>query len=73
MPRSLPAAADPDSESSTSGSASKDRPKAICSDLNATYRRLDTQSLTHAVLSAVRLGIIDLHSAPDPDAEGDDR
>jgi len=23
-------------------------------------RRLDTQSLTHAVLSAVRLGIIDL-------------
>ena len=39
--------------------------KTVHNHLNATYRRLDTQSLTHAVLSAVRLGIIDLHSAPD--------
>ena len=37
--------------------------------LNATYRRLDTQSLTHAVLSAVRLGIIDLYSDPEPEAD----
>jgi DNA-binding NarL/FixJ family response regulator len=44
--------------------------KTVHNHLNATYRRLDTQSLTHAVLSAVRLGIIDLHSAPDPDTEG---
>lgn len=36
--------------------------KTVHNHLNATYRRLDTQSLTHAVLSAVRLGIIDLHS-----------
>jgi DNA-binding NarL/FixJ family response regulator len=43
--------------------------KTVHNHLNATYRRLDTQSLTHAVLSAVRLGIIDLHSAPEP--EGD--
>jgi DNA-binding NarL/FixJ family response regulator len=35
--------------------------KTVHNHLNATYRRLDTQSLTHAVLSAVRLGIIDLH------------
>ena len=39
--------------------------KTVHNHLNATYRRLDTQSLTHAVLSAERLGIIDLHSAPD--------
>ena len=39
--------------------------KTVHNHLNATYRRLDTQSLTHAVLSAVRLGIIDLHSTPD--------
>ena len=39
--------------------------KTVYNHLNAIYRRLDTQSLTHAVLSAVRLGIIDLHSAPD--------
>lgn len=39
--------------------------KTVHNHLNATYRRLDTQSLTHAVLSAVRLGIIDLHSSPD--------
>ncbi len=39
--------------------------KTVHNHLNATYRRLDTQSLTHAVLSAVRLGIIDLHSAPE--------
>lgn len=38
--------------------------KTVHNHLNATYRRLDTQSLTHAVLSAVRLGIIDLHSEP---------
>ena len=35
--------------------------KTVHNHLNAIYRRLDTQSLTHAVLSAVRLGIIDLH------------
>jgi len=46
--------------------------KTVHNHLNATYRRLDTQSLTHAVLSAVRLGIIDLHSEPYPDADGDD-
>ena len=34
--------------------------KTVHNHLNATYRRLDTQSLTHAVLSAVRLGIIQL-------------
>lgn len=39
--------------------------KTVHNHLNATYRRLDTQSLTHAVLSAVRLGIIDLHSEPE--------
>ncbi|MBU6217320.1 MAG: response regulator transcription factor [Acidobacteria bacterium] len=43
--------------------------KTVHNHLNATYRRLDTQSLTHAVLSAVRLGIIDLYSDPDPEAE----
>ena len=37
--------------------------KTVHNHLNAIYRRLDTQSLTHAVLSAVRLGIIDLHEA----------
>jgi DNA-binding NarL/FixJ family response regulator len=42
--------------------------KTVHNHLNATYRRLDTQSLTHAVLSAVRLGIIDLHGRN----EGDD-
>jgi DNA-binding NarL/FixJ family response regulator len=41
--------------------------KTVHNHLNATYRRLDTQSLTHAVLSAVRLGIIDLHSDSDED------
>ncbi|HKY16031.1 MAG TPA: response regulator transcription factor [Microthrixaceae bacterium] len=40
--------------------------KTVHNHLNAIYRRLDTQSLTHAVLSAVRLGIIDLdHNDPD--------
>jgi DNA-binding NarL/FixJ family response regulator len=34
--------------------------KTVHNHLNAIYRRLDTQSLTHAVLSAVRLGIINL-------------
>jgi len=34
--------------------------KTVHNHLNAIYRRLDTQSLTHAVLSAVRLGIIQL-------------
>ena len=37
--------------------------KTVHNHLNAIYRRLDTQSLTHAVLSAVRLGIIDLHDS----------
>ena len=43
--------------------------KTVHNHLNATYRRLDTQSLTHAVLSAVRLGIIDLYSDPEPDPD----
>ncbi|MEZ5382521.1 MAG: response regulator transcription factor [Microthrixaceae bacterium] len=34
--------------------------KTVHNHLNAIYRRLDTQSLTHAVLSAVRKGIIHL-------------
>ena len=34
--------------------------KTVHNHLNSIYRRLDTQSLTHAVLSAVRLGIIEL-------------
>jgi DNA-binding NarL/FixJ family response regulator len=36
--------------------------KTVHNHLNAIYRRLDAQSLTHAVLSAVRLGIIDLNT-----------
>ena len=36
--------------------------KTVYSHLNAIYRRLDTQGLTHAVLSAVRKGIIHLDS-----------
>ncbi|CAB4532599.1 unannotated protein [freshwater metagenome] len=39
--------------------------KTVHNHLNAIYRRLDTQSLTHAVLSAVRLGIIDLRPTTD--------
>ncbi len=35
--------------------------KTVHNHLNAIYRKLDTQSLTHAVLSAVRLGIIALN------------
>ena len=35
--------------------------KTVHNHLNAIYRRLDTQNLTHAVLSAVRLGIIRLY------------
>ncbi len=42
--------------------------KTVHNHLNATYRRLDTQSLTHAVLSAVRLGIINLDHGEDDDA-----
>jgi DNA-binding NarL/FixJ family response regulator len=42
--------------------------KTVHNHLNAIYRRLDTQSLTHAVLSAVRLGIIDLRDGSDEDA-----
>lgn len=34
--------------------------KTVHNHLNAIYRKLDAQSLTHAVLSAVRLGIIEL-------------
>jgi DNA-binding NarL/FixJ family response regulator len=34
--------------------------KTVHNHLNAIYRRLDAQSLTHAVLSAVRLGIIEI-------------
>ncbi len=36
--------------------------KTIHNHLNSIYRKLDTQSLTHAVLSAVRMGIIDLNA-----------
>ena len=36
--------------------------KTVYNHLNAIYRRLDTQSLTYAVLSAVRKGIIHLDS-----------
>ena len=39
--------------------------KTVHNQLNAIYRRLDTQSLTHAVLSAVRKGIIHLDPADD--------
>jgi len=39
--------------------------KTVHNRLIAIYRRLDTQSLTHAVLSAVRLGIIDLRDSSD--------
>lgn len=42
--------------------------KTVHNHLNAIYRRLDTQSLTHAVLSAVRLGIIDLRQGTGEDA-----
>ena len=34
--------------------------KTVHNHLNAIYRKLDAQSLTHAVLGAVRLGIINL-------------
>lgn len=45
--------------------------KTVHNHLNATYRRLDTQSLTHAVLGALRLGLIDLHRpATDQDDDG---
>jgi DNA-binding NarL/FixJ family response regulator len=37
--------------------------KTVHNHLNAIYRKLDTQSLTQAVLSAVRLGIINLEKA----------
>ena len=36
--------------------------KTVHNHLNAIYRKLDAQSLTHAVLGAVRLGIIDLNN-----------
>ncbi len=42
--------------------------KTVHNHLNAIYRKLDAQSLTHAVLSAVRLGIIDLHNVEDRSA-----
>jgi len=41
--------------------------KTVHNHLNAIYRKLDAQSLTHAVLGAVRLGIIDLdHQVSEP-------
>ncbi len=43
--------------------------KTVHNHLNAIYRKLDAQSLTHAVLSAVRLGIIDLNSEDIGDEE----
>ena len=42
--------------------------KTVHNHLNAIYRRLDTQSLTHAVISAVRLGIINLDQADDEES-----
>jgi DNA-binding NarL/FixJ family response regulator len=36
--------------------------KTINNHLAAIYRRLDTQNLTQAILRAVRLGIIDIHT-----------
>lgn len=39
--------------------------KTVHNHLNAIYRKLDAQSLTHAVLGAVRLGIIDLNHDPE--------
>ena len=39
--------------------------KTVHNHLNAIYRKLDAQSLTHAVLGAVRLGIIDLNHEPE--------
>lgn len=41
--------------------------KTVHNHLNAIYRKLDTQSLTQAVLSAVRLGIIDLDQTDRPE------
>ena len=43
--------------------------KTVHNHLNAIYRKLDAQSLTHAVLSAVQLGIIDLNSEDIGDEE----
>ncbi|HTO01593.1 MAG TPA: response regulator transcription factor [Microthrixaceae bacterium] len=42
--------------------------KTVHNHLNSVYRKLDTQSLTHAVLSAVRLGIIVLQPVTSDDA-----
>ncbi|MGH1490290.1 MAG: response regulator transcription factor [Acidimicrobiales bacterium] len=42
--------------------------KTVHNHLNAIYRKLDAQSLTHAVLSAVRMGIIDLDREQQPEA-----
>jgi DNA-binding NarL/FixJ family response regulator len=39
--------------------------KTVHNHLNAIYRKLDAQSLTHAVLGAVRLGIISLDNEED--------
>ncbi len=44
--------------------------KTVHNHLNAIYRKLDAQSLTHAVLSAVRLGIIDLNNVPEDSGNG---
>jgi DNA-binding NarL/FixJ family response regulator len=42
-------------------------PKTAHNHLNAIYRRLEAQSLTHAVLGAIRLGLIDLGGATEVD------
>jgi len=42
--------------------------KTVHNHLNGVYRNLDAQSLTHAVLSAVRLGIIDLDNERDDES-----
>lgn len=41
--------------------------KTVHNHLNAIYRRLEAQSLTHAVLGAIRLGLIDLRNVPEVD------
>jgi DNA-binding NarL/FixJ family response regulator len=42
--------------------------KTVHNHLNAIYRKLDAQSLTHAVLGAVRLGIINLNNVEDSES-----
>jgi len=41
--------------------------KTVHNHLNTIYRKLDTQSMTHTILSAVRMGIIDLNPIENQD------